>query len=108
MQQIIAQELEVERLRRASILTGLGGVNAESMTNSKKSEVIENVQKKSVDNAKSRKNDAVKTMSLKEVVSASVCFLANVIKNIEINSDVIILIIAGIQGFLWKYYHEQK
>ncbi|EZA52142.1 Chromosome transmission fidelity protein 18-like protein [Ooceraea biroi] len=68
VQQIIAQELEVERLRRASILTGLGGSNTESTANSGKSETTENARKKSVNpetNAKSGKKDAVK--ALKEV-----------------------------------------
>jgi len=78
VQQIIAQELDIERLRRVSTSTGLGKINMENATNSEKSKTTENAQKKSVNtqnNAKSEKNDPTKTMSLKEMVSVSRFFL---------------------------------
>lgn len=68
VQQIIAQELEVERLKRASILTGLGGVNSENMKNPRKSEIIENVQNNSSNTPNNTKQSG-KNASLKEIVS---------------------------------------
>jgi len=80
VQQIIAQELDIERLRRASTSTGLGEINMENRTNSEKSKTIESALKKSINpqnNAKFEKNDSIKTMSLKEIVSVLYLFLTD-------------------------------
>lgn len=77
VQQIVAQELEVERLKRASILTGLGGVSSlENTTNSRKSEIREN-NKDNKDKSSNPPNSAKSgknTTSLKEVVSLTHLF----------------------------------
>ncbi|KAM0725880.1 Chromosome transmission fidelity protein 18-like protein [Formica fusca] len=89
VQQIIAQELEVERLKRASISMGLGGFSLlENTTNSEKSETTKNIYKDNKDNkdnkdkssnlpnsAKSGKN----ATSLKKVVYKD--FFGNIITN---------------------------
>ncbi|KAL6423197.1 hypothetical protein ACFW04_010103 [Cataglyphis niger] len=82
VQQIIAQELEVERLKRASISTGLGGLSSfENTTNSEKSEITKNNKDNKdkspnpLNNAKSGKN----AISLKEVVYKD--FFGNIITN---------------------------
>jgi len=79
VQQIIAQELEVERLKRASILTGIGGVSLlENTTKSGESENTKN-NKDNTKNTKNNKDNSSNSLnstksgksatSLKEVVS---------------------------------------
>lgn len=79
VQQIIAQELEVERLKRASISMGLGQINSESATSSKNFVSTEKVHDKSSNdsNKQSGKNKA----PLKEIVSfcMRVCFFLYII-----------------------------
>ncbi|KYN27861.1 Chromosome transmission fidelity protein 18 like protein [Trachymyrmex cornetzi] len=77
VQQIITQELEVERLKRASILTGLGEVNSENVAKPGNPEIVENVQNISsnvVNNTKQSTKDAT---SLKEIVYKD--FFGNII-----------------------------
>lgn len=72
VQQIIAQELEVERLKHASILAGFDGVGSKNTTNSEKqkvSEITEIVQNKSSNLAKNTKQPGKNLTSLKEIVS---------------------------------------
>lgn len=73
IQQIIAQELEVERLKRASILTGLGKDSLENTTNSEKPENKESVQNRS-DLLNNMKQPGKNTTSLKEIVSIAILF----------------------------------
>lgn len=68
VQQIITQELEVERLKRASILTGLG-VNSENMAKSGNPETVENVQNISSNVENNTKQSRKNATSLKEIVS---------------------------------------
>lgn len=76
VQQIIAQELEVERLKRASMLTGLG-IPLENTTNSEKLfKDAENTKINKSPNAnnetsekQSGKSKPIKNSSLKEAVS---------------------------------------
>lgn len=71
VQQIIAQELEVERLKRASISMGLDGHNLSENTNSEKSEITKN-NKDNKDKSPNPPNDTKSgksATSLKEVVS---------------------------------------
>ncbi|KAG5315342.1 CTF18 protein, partial [Pseudoatta argentina] len=78
VQQIITQELEVERLKRASILTGLGEVNSENMAKSGNSEIVknsvQNISSNVVNNTKQSTKDAT---SLKEIVYKD--FFGNII-----------------------------
>ena len=72
VQQIIAQELEVERLKHASILTGLDGVGSENATNLEKQKmpkITETVQNKSSNLTKNTKQPGKNMTSLKEMVS---------------------------------------
>jgi len=71
IQQIIAHELEVERLKRASILTGLGEVNLENRANSGRPEITENIQNKSFDLSNNTKQCEKNVTSLKEIVSST-------------------------------------
>jgi len=67
VQQIITQELEVERLKRASILTGLDEVNMAKLGNPKIVEnSVQNISSNVVNNTKQFTKDAT---SLKEIVS---------------------------------------
>ncbi|XP_012539347.1 chromosome transmission fidelity protein 18 homolog [Monomorium pharaonis] len=77
VQQIIAQELEFERLKRANILTGLGEVDSETMTNSEKSEVTESVQNKSSNLLNNSKQIGKNVTTLKETVYKD--FFGNII-----------------------------
>ena len=71
VQQIITQELEVERLKRASILTGLDEVNMAKLGNPKIVEnSVQNISSNVVNNTKQFTKDAT---SLKEIVSF-MCF----------------------------------
>ncbi|EFN74480.1 Chromosome transmission fidelity protein 18-like protein [Camponotus floridanus] len=89
VQQIIAQELEVERLKRASILTGISGVSLlENTTNSGESENTKN-NKNNTKNTKNNKDNSSNSLnstksgknatSLKEVVYKD--FFGNIITN---------------------------
>jgi len=58
----------------------------ENTTNLRKSKTIESAQKKSINpqnNAKSGKNDPIKTISLKEIVSAFFFLIDDLIGNIN-------------------------
>ncbi|XP_072767686.1 chromosome transmission fidelity protein 18 homolog [Anoplolepis gracilipes] len=83
VQQIITQELEVERLRRASILTGLGAVSlSENMANSGKSKTTENNKDNKKDKSSNPPNGTKagkSATSLKEVVYKD--FFGNIITN---------------------------
>lgn len=69
VQQIIAQELEVERLKRTSInLTGLGGVNSENVANLGKPEIMESDQNRS-SNLPNNTKQSEKNVTFKEMVS---------------------------------------
>lgn len=72
VQQIIAQELEVERLKRASILMGLG-VSSENVTNPGKLEIIESDQNRS-SNLPNNTKRSEKNVILKEKVSFTYFF----------------------------------
>ncbi|XP_011706225.1 PREDICTED: chromosome transmission fidelity protein 18 homolog, partial [Wasmannia auropunctata] len=90
VQQIIAQELEVERLKRASILTGLGGVNSEIPANPKKPETTENIQNRS-SNLPNNKNNTKQSTNeekkpLKEIVYKD--FFGNIITSEKQNKAV--------------------
>ncbi|EGI65784.1 Chromosome transmission fidelity protein 18-like protein [Acromyrmex echinatior] len=78
VQQIITQELEVERLKRASILTGLGEVNSENMAKPGNPEIVknlvQNISSNVVNNTKQSTKDAT---SLKEIVYKD--FFGNII-----------------------------
>ncbi|XP_018307581.1 chromosome transmission fidelity protein 18 homolog isoform X1 [Mycetomoellerius zeteki] len=78
VQQIITQELEVERLKRASILTGLG-VNSENMAKSGNPETVENVQNISSNVENNTKQSRKNATSLKEIVYKD--FFGNIITN---------------------------
>lgn len=69
LQQIIAQELEVERLRRASILTGLGRDNVHDAKSSKDSKIVQCTQNKSSNKPNNIKPSEKNVTSLKKVVS---------------------------------------
>lgn len=77
VQQIIAQELEVERLKRASILTGIGEVSlSKNTTKSGESGNTKN-NKDNKDNSFNPPNNtksAKSATSLKEVVSLAYLF----------------------------------
>ncbi|KAL0100828.1 hypothetical protein PUN28_019304 [Cardiocondyla obscurior] len=83
IQQIIAQELEVERLKRASILTGLSRVSSENMANPGKPEIIKNAQNKS--NPSNITKQSAKELPLKEIVYKD--FFGNIIKNRHENTE---------------------
>lgn len=68
VQQIIAQELEVERLKRASISMRLGA-SSENVTNTEKPEVIKSAQDRSSNNRNNTKQSEKTVAPLKEVVS---------------------------------------
>ncbi|XP_018394126.1 PREDICTED: chromosome transmission fidelity protein 18 homolog [Cyphomyrmex costatus] len=77
VQQIIAQELEVERLKRASILTGLGEVNSENTAKPVNLEIVENVQNVSSDVVNNTKQSSKNATSFKEIVYKD--FFGNII-----------------------------
>ncbi|XP_071574574.1 chromosome transmission fidelity protein 18 homolog isoform X2 [Temnothorax nylanderi] len=79
VQQIIAQELEVERLKRSSILTGLDGVNSENVANPEKLEIIKSAQNISSNPPNNTKQSGKNVTSLKEIVYKD--FFGNVITN---------------------------
>lgn len=68
VQQIIAQELEVERLKRASISMRLG-TSSENVTNPEKPEIRKSAQDKSSNNPNNAKQSEKTAASLKEIVS---------------------------------------
>ncbi|XP_012223290.1 chromosome transmission fidelity protein 18 homolog [Linepithema humile] len=78
VQQIITQELEVERLKRASISTGLSRASSENTTNSRKPETAENIQNKPSNTPNNAKQSG-KKMSLKEIIYKD--FFGNIITN---------------------------
>lgn len=102
VQQIIAQELEVERLKRASILTGIGGVSL--LENTTKSEESENT-KNNKDNKDNSSNSLTSTksgknaVSLKEVVSPLPIFF-----NICYTIEIYIMYCSYKQYYLYKQY----
>lgn len=75
MQQIIAQELEIERLKRASISTGLGELSSENATSSKDPETTEQIRDKPSNGPTDAKQSGKDTVPLKEVVSPPERFL---------------------------------
>jgi len=98
IQQIIAHELEVERLKRASILTGLGEVNLENVTNSGRPEITKNIQNKSFDLSNNIKQCEKNVTSLKEIVSSThFSFYCQFL---------IFLTISDIQRLFWKYHYK--
>jgi len=98
IQQIIAHELEVERLKRASILTGLGEVNLENVANSGRPEITKTIQNKSFDLSNNMKQCEKNVTSLKEIVSSTHVFLFIV--------NLIFLTISDVQRLFWKYHYE--
>lgn len=68
VQQIIAQELEIERLKRTSISTKLG-VSSENETDPKKPEIIRSAQNRSSNQPNNTKQSEKNVISLKEIVS---------------------------------------
>lgn len=97
IQQIIAQELEVERLKRASILTGLGKDNLENTTNSEKPEIKESDQNRS-DLLNNTKQPGKNVTSLKEIVSHTRFFFYC--------QSHLHLTISGVQRLFWEYHYE--
>lgn len=98
VQQIITQELEVERLKRASILTGLGRVpwqSLENMTNPGKPESVQNRSNLSNNTKQPRKN----VTSLKEIVSLTRFFF-------YCQCYISMLTISGVQRLFRKYHYE--
>ncbi|KYN42346.1 Chromosome transmission fidelity protein 18 like protein [Trachymyrmex septentrionalis] len=77
VQQIITQELEIERLKRASILTGLGEVNSENMAKPGNLEIVENIQNISSNFVNNTKQSIKDATSLKEIVYKD--FFGNII-----------------------------
>ncbi|XP_032677350.1 chromosome transmission fidelity protein 18 homolog isoform X2 [Odontomachus brunneus] len=86
VQQIITQELEVERLKRASISMGLGEINnTENVTNSKNPVITEKIQDKSSNGSTNAKQFGKNETSLKEVVYKD--FFGNIITSENKNAQ---------------------
>ncbi|XP_011639488.1 chromosome transmission fidelity protein 18 homolog, partial [Pogonomyrmex barbatus] len=85
VQQIIAQELEVERLKRANSLTGLDGIRLKNMTNSEKPEIIESIQNKFSNSLNSMKQPKKNMTLLKDRVHKD--FFANIMTNKNENAE---------------------
>lgn len=75
VQQIIAQELEVERLKRTSISTGLGSLNAENAGGPTNPKAIEDIRGRSSSEANNAKQSEKEKVPLKEAVSFINCFI---------------------------------